>query len=275
MRVLLEYCFDHDSARKLYNSIGRSLRRWGASVDVVRTVSGVDVSAYDVLISHDFASDEVRGLPRLGCFGGRELTRPEGFNMLRELEVAIIPWALADDRAQVLELFDHWQAECLLVKRSGTCKGKGVSAFDRASVDRFEWDPIRDIFCPDVSARDGNVYRAELFNGRMILSFVSLGCPLRESFGGFAAEIPQSMNRRLHRFPTEVSESLQHLSRGLTKQGLGFSSVDMMRVANGTYLAIEINAGQVATWWSARYRRMHWRYARATRDLIVAIGARR
>jgi hypothetical protein len=54
MRILLEYCFDHRSSRKLYDHVAASLRRRGMETTVVQDADGMDVSSYDVLISHDF-----------------------------------------------------------------------------------------------------------------------------------------------------------------------------------------------------------------------------
>jgi hypothetical protein len=76
MKVLLEYCFDHPSARLIYGVVAGSLRLRGNEVELVRTVGRRDLSAYDVFISHDVVDEQARTRPRLGCWGGRALSRP-------------------------------------------------------------------------------------------------------------------------------------------------------------------------------------------------------
>jgi len=131
MRILLEYCFDHCSSRKLYGHVAASLRRRGMEATAVQFADGMDVSSYDVLISHDYV--DRRGIDESATrvYGGREMTRPEEMAVIAASGVPVMPWALAANEAEVLDLFGRWRAQRLLLKRSGTFKGDGVTVFDR------------------------------------------------------------------------------------------------------------------------------------------------
>src|SRR2546425_6223084 len=105
MRILLEYCFDHSSSRNLYGHVAASLRRRGMEADVVQSVDGMNVSSYDVLISHDFV-DRLRidgGTTRV--YGGREMTRPEGLAGIAAPRGPVMPWGFAAEGAEVVGPF--------------------------------------------------------------------------------------------------------------------------------------------------------------------------
>jgi len=269
MRVLLESCFDHPSARRLYGAVALGLRLRGVEVDVVRCRRDEALAGYDFLVSHDLVDERTRGLPRRGCWGGLALSRPEGLEFLAAHGIAVMPWTRALDRAQVLELFDRWGAERLFLKRSGTRKGKGVWMFDRGHIAQVEWDPTADVFCPELDRGDGTVYKAEMFNGRILLEWRCLRRAPAEEFGGFASASGWlSAPRERFRLPADLRDALRRLSAALTARGVGYTSIDLMRRPDGALVAIEVNTAQVATWWSARYPQTLWRYAAAVAALV-------
>jgi hypothetical protein len=169
----------------------------------------------------------------------------------------------------VLALFERWNAERLLLKRSGTRKGAGVTVFDRAGVDSLEWQPPLDVFCPELDPDTGTVYKPEMFNGRLVIAWQWRYPPLREGFSGHlrAGDRPRA-GRRLFRFPPDLDERIRGLSQALTEGGFGYCSLDLMRTQGGELVVIELNDAQVATWWTARFPRTKWRYAAAVGTLV-------
>jgi hypothetical protein len=145
MRILLEYCWDHPSSRNLYGYVAASLRRRGMEVAIVQDVTGMDVSSYDVLISHDYV--DRRGIDESATcvYGGREMTRPEEMAVIAASGVPVMPWTLATDEAEVLDLFGRWRAQRLLLKRSGTFKGDGVTV--SIGTTPAPWCGIRNAIC--------------------------------------------------------------------------------------------------------------------------------
>jgi hypothetical protein len=271
MRILLEYCFDHRSSRKLYGHVAASLRRRGMEVTIVQFADGMDVSSYDVLISHDYV--DRRGIDESATrvYGGREMTRPEEMAVIAASGVPVMPWALAADEAELLDLFRRWRAQRLLLKRSGTFKGDGVTVFDRRHAGALVWHPERDLFCPELNESDGDVYKMEIFNGRMILGWVSRSPPLGLGFDGLVVGVKGAYGRRwLIGYSRALRAAALNLSRALTDRGIGYASLDLMKDAAGDLVAIEINTAQVATWWTARFPWVRWRYASAILELVEA-----
>jgi hypothetical protein len=240
-------------------------------VTVVQCVDGIDVSSYDVLISHDFV--DRRGIDENATrvYGGRAMTRPEEMGVIAASGVPVMPWALADNAAEVLDLFEHWRAERLLLKRSGSFKGDGVAIFDRHHIDAFAWNLEHDLFCPELNEADGDVYKIEIFNGHIILGWVSRSPPLAAGFREFATGIKGAYGQRhLVAYSRALRTAALALSRTLTERGIGYASLDLMKRTTGELLAIEINTAQVATWWTAKFPWVRWRYASAVLELIQA-----
>lgn len=270
MRVLLEHCFDHWSSRWLYRSVALGLRRQGLEVDIRQKADGADLRSYDFFLSHDFVDRRDRELPRMiRCWGGRTVSRPDSLELMRAAGIPIMPWAQAADFDQARALFAHWGVERLLLKKSRTMKGRGVTLFDRAHLSHLEWNPEEDVFCPEIDSANGTLYKAEIFNGRILLGWIWHRPPLARDFDGMVAgNTGYSAARGLFRFPSETRERICRLSSALTERGFGYCSVDFMKTPRGELVAIEINTGQVASWWSARFLRVHWRYAGAVTALL-------
>jgi hypothetical protein len=271
MRVLLEYCFDHSSSYKLYGEVATSLRRRGIEATLLQFADGMDVSSYDLLVSHDYVDQRGIDEEATRVYGGRYMTRPEEMAAIAAAGVPVMPWALAANQAEVIDLFGRWRAERLLLKRSGTFKGEGVTVFDRRHAAGLSWDSHRDLFCPELNDTDGDVYKIEIFNGRTILGWVSRSPPLARSFDGFIVGVKGAFGRRrLIGYPRALRGAACNLSRALTDRGIGYVSLDLMKDTAGNLLAIELNTAQVATWWTARFPWMRWRYARAVVELVEA-----
>jgi hypothetical protein len=274
MRVLLEHCFDHWSSRALYRSVAFVLRRRGFEVDVRQEADGADLRAYDFFLGHGFLDEGDRELPRIRSWGGRLVSRPESLELVREAGIPIMPWALAAGREEAQALFEHWGVERLLLKRSRTMKGCGVTLFGRGHLPQMEWNPEDDVFCPEIDPDDGTIYKAEIFAGRILLGWTWQRPPLNRDFGDMVqGNMGDHSARGLFRFPASLDERIRALSATLTERGFGYCSLDLMKTPEGELVAIEINTGQVASWWSARFLRVHWRYAGAVAALLSRNGA--
>src|SRR5438105_1723574 len=114
VRVLLEHCFDHSSTLKIYGHVAASLRRRGIETALVQFADGMDVSSYDVLVSHDYVDGRGIDEGATRVYGGRRMTRPEEMAAIAATGVPVMPWALAADQAEVLDLFGRWGAQRLL-----------------------------------------------------------------------------------------------------------------------------------------------------------------
>lgn len=271
MRVLLEHCFNHWSSRWLYRNVAFGLRLRGFEVDVRQTAARGSLDAYDFFLSHDFVDDRDRQRPRVRCWGGRLLSRPQTLDLVRAAGIPVMAWARAADRAGAAELFEQWGVGRLLLKRSGTMKSRGVVLFDRTHLSQLEWNPDDDVFCPEIDPTDGTVYKAEIINGHIILTWSWNRPPLSRDFAGTPVGAGTTLHspRGLFELPADLADRVRHLSSTMTDHGVGHCSLDLMKTPGGELLAIELNTGQVASWWTARFPRFHWRYASAVAALLA------
>lgn len=272
MNVILENYLDHVSAHGLYDHLRAELVRHGHEI-TLRSSTYMSEDAlrdHDILISNRTVPSHVRRLLR--CYGGNGWTRPESLSFLRDQGVETMSWSLAADRQEVLDLFDQWDVERILLKRSGTLKMMGLVTFARAGVDRLEWDPGKDVFCKEVNPDDGDLFKMELFNGQRIISWMARQVPIRTIFDGtYMESIPVTKpDRILFDFPPELEATLKDAGRAATREGVGYTSVDLMRAPDGRLQAIEMNVELVATWWTAQFPFVKERYAAALLDLLAA-----
>ncbi len=272
MNVLLENYLDHVSAHTLYDHLRAELLRrgHGAQLGSSAYMSEAALREHDVLISNKTVPPPIRRLLR--SYGGNGWSRPETLVFLREQGVDTMTWSLAADRRAVLDLFDRWDVERILLKRSGTMKAMGLATFTRDGVDRLEWDPGKDVFCQEVNPDDGDLYKAELFNGKMIISWIARQAPLLAYFDGPYMEGVRGgePDRDLFEFPPGIEAVLKHASCAATRGGVGYAAIDMMRAPDGRLQAIEMNIELVATWWTAQFPFVKERYAAALLDLLSA-----
>lgn len=204
---------------------------------------------------------------------GRAVSRPQSMGWLASAGIPVMDWKLARTRFEVFRLFGHWGVDKLLLKPSFTGGGRGVRVFTRRAVWRLKWKIDRDVFCKEVNPDDGTVYKAELFNGHMIISWMSHAPPIQELFSkGIYGGLKGSYgDRELTEFPAPLRESLCLLSRQLTGHGIGYVSVDLMRRPDGQLVAIEMNTRDVACWWTSRFPDMRERYTAALEALTREI----
>lgn len=243
----------------------------------------LDVSGYDALVSHDVVPAAVRSALPGRVLGGRRWSRPEQLTWLAEGGFPVMEWTLVGSQAEGLALFDAWGVDRLIVKRSYVDGGAGWHLLTRNQSRYVTWDVSKDIVCREVNEDDGQVFKVDLFGGRIMIGYVLKKAPLRERLlanddtpDGYRRLAvyrddrvePDERHRGLVEFSEVERESLRRLSRELTQAGLGYVSVDLMRKADGTLVAIELNTARVATWWTERFGFTRQRFGEALVELV-------
>jgi len=79
-------------------------------------------------------------------------------------------WSLAKDHIELDHLFDVWQTDLILIKRSDTYGGTSVTLFTRDRAKEIQWDPSRDLFCPEVNPDDGDYQVKVLKDGWAVVT---------------------------------------------------------------------------------------------------------
>ncbi len=284
MKILLHSQVAAPSLLGRYRFAQQRLREAGIDSEI-RTGVEVDFvgANSDVIVSHNWIPDEVRQLPIVRCFGGKELTRPDHLTLLASLGFPTMEWTTVPDLAAALALFDSWNVERLILKRSFTGGGHGFHVLTRNQPSYTAWNFERDVICREVNPECGRVYKAELFGGKLMLGFVlkkeSLatrlftpdecpdGCRQLVTYRE-ANERPDERHREAWEFTEAETAALEALSVVLTQQGFGYVSVDLMRRADGQLVAIELNTGSVTSWWSETFPFVRERFTNALLNLV-------
>jgi len=260
-----------ETSADLYEDIAGRLRARGIEVKLIQGLDGPAsvFRDYDLVISNmDVSAAIAPGIP---VYAGRAMSRPTSLRLLEMFGVPTMEWALAPTRREVRALFDAWNTERVLLKPSFTFGGKGVRVFTRGAVWRLRWRRELDVFCREVNPDEGDVYKAELFNGHVLISWKSAAPPIRAQFrrgiyrglrGAYGA-------RGLWDLPAGLAAKLETFSRGLAAEGLGHVSVDLMRRPDDNLIAIELNPRGVATWWTRQFPDFRDRYTDALYELAA------
>lgn len=270
-RLVLVNGLRPETSVDLYEDLAQRLRARGVEV-LLR--HGLDhapelVRATDVLVSNIDLPARFRRGQRV--YAGRKMDRPTSLGLIEHAGLATMAWTLARTRRDVRRLFETWSVDRLILKPSFSHAGQGVRVFSRGAVWRLRWDRRLDVICREVNPDDGDVYKAELFNGELILSWVSHAPPIGTFFSrGIHAGLRGAYgDRAATELPVDLIERLRHLSRQLTARGLAYVSVDLMRCPDGNLVVIELNPRDVATWWTRQFPEMRARYADALHALVV------
>jgi len=239
-----------------------------------------------MLLSHFEVPASVRQQLPGKVFGGRRWSRAEQLLALTQVEFPTMEWTQVNSRAAALGLFDTWNVDKLIVKRSFTAGGTGFHVITPGQVRYGDWDFNNDIVCREVNPADGYTYKAELFNGRILISYVLKKRPLTERLAsgeldtdGFrrlavyrdTLEEPDVRHRELFEFPDADKVALRQLSRRMTDIGLGYVCVDLMQKPDGSFVAVELNLASVTTWWTHRAAFVRTRFADAVLALVQSL----
>lgn len=265
MNILLHCCFDHSSSDNLYSFIVESLRRRQIHARFVRSIEKTDLKEWDAIISHNVLEETIR--QQKPSWGGYELSRVESLNLLKTENVLTIDWATANSHLDILRLFDKWDSEFIILKRSFTCQGKGVSFLTRDKIETLKWNAKEDIFCREITdAPDARVVKIEAFNGHVTICFSYPRHHFRPYPG--IKDSPARLPRQRCDVSQQTLDTICQCSVALTKRGFGYCSFDLMANKEGRLVTMELNSHSVATWWSARFGETQRNYALAIEDLL-------
>jgi hypothetical protein len=180
-------------------------------------------------------------------------------------------WSLARDHRELDDLFERWKTDAVLLKPSDSCGGTSVSLFARHRATEIEWNPARDIFCPEVNPDDGDVYKLEMFGPTVLMGWKSRVPHSRSRMtDGLARGLVGIYGvRELFDWPDEILGAARKLGEFALDRGYGHISLDFMRNRRGGFEAIEVNLGNVALWWTAQFPSFRRRYARGVHRMLV------
>ncbi len=254
--------------------IATHLGRYGIEVERVRVRKQprLPYEEYAALIANGEFPFELRS--RLDCFGKtctNMPSRPETLEWLSAAGMSVMRWSLARDHLELEQLFDLWQTDLILIKRSDTWGGTSVALFSRERAAEIDWDPARDLFCPEVNPNDGDIYKLEMFGRNVLLGWMSRVPPARTLMdGGRLDGIFGAYGRReLFDWPESVLLPARKFGDFTRDQGFGHISIDLMRNPQGDFEVIEVNLGNVAVWWTTQFRSFRRHYARAIHQLLI------
>ena len=271
MKVLIESYFDHPSARVLDSFACEYLSTKSIAAENATSVRDDvgNLSSYSVLVSRGELPEHIRS--RVRSYGGKNLSRIQGLDYLRRADIGLMYGSTAGTLGDVERLFDVWQTDRLILKRSGSVKGRGISLLSGRDLAGLEWDPARDVFCAEVNSVDGTVGKLECFAGRLIFAWLWKFPPIREMCSdGVVNEEVLLASARIPdaNFPDDVVSKAIHCSELATADGLGYTSLDLMRSPSRAPPAPALQTPVVATWWTYQFPSVRQNYADALYRLV-------
>jgi hypothetical protein len=274
MRIILVNSQSRKTSEPLIAHIASHLGQFGIGVEQVwkRKSPRHPYQSYAALIANaDFPPDLRK---KLDCFGKTSSgmpSRPQTMAWMADAGLPMMRWSLAADHQALTCLFDTWETDAILLKRSDTSRGSGVSLFGREHAADFQWDPARDLFCPEVNPDDGDIYKIELFGRDLLLGWVSHVPSARSRMeGGKLTGIYGAFGRReLFEWNESILEPACRFGAFARDHGYGHISIDLMLNPQGDFEVIEVNLGNVAIWWTCGFRMFRQRYARAIHRMLV------
>lgn len=274
MRVLIYDGHARRDSEPLAALVCARLARFGINVDRIRHRSAPPGpwSDYTALIANaEYPAELSRQLP---CYGKRSKDmppRPETMRWIEESGLPAMRWGTATSLDDVRALFDRWNADFILLKRSGEWGGNSVSMFDREHARGLQWSPDDDLFCPEVNPDDGDVYKIELFGPELLLGWVSRAPSARSVLiGGKLDGIYGAYGRReLFYWDESILRAASQLGERAWQEGFAHISLDLMKNPDGQFETIEVNLGNAAIWWTCQFPEFRERYARGLHRLLV------
>lgn len=158
-----------------------------------------------------------------------------------------------------------------VVVLDGRARRDSVSLFTRDRVADVEWNPERDLFCPEVNRDDGDTYKLEMFGRTQLAGWVSRVPPARSRMSdGLARGLFGAYGvRELFDWPEPIVEAARRFGDLALDRGFGHLSLDFMRNSDDQFEGIEVNLGNIALWWATQFTPFRHRYARAIHQMLV------
>jgi hypothetical protein len=274
MRIILWDGHARRDSDPLIAQVTRDLGRYGIEVERIR--NGKEprrpLASYEALIAN--TEFPLRLREHLACYGKTDSGMPSRAETLDWLAAAGLPvmrWSRAQDQASLASLFERWDSDAILMKRSGTHGGGSVSLFTREHAGDLQWNAERDIFCPEVNRDDGDIYKIEMFGPDLLIGWMSqvpnarsrmVGGKLTGIFGAYG-------RRELFEWPEALLAPARRFGSFARNKGYAHISLDLMRNPQGQYEVIEVNLGNVAIWWTCGFPQFRRRYVQAVHRLLV------
>lgn len=202
-----------------------------------------------------------------------EFSRAGFLELANSLGVQVMDYSKAKTKEDVILLFDKWNEDRLLFKRSGKCNGEGCIIFGKDDIDKFKWNPEEDVFCPNINKNDGSIYKVEIFGGNIIYSWKSLKKSVFERYSGYSNGLNKYISRSTRSYwdpPTSLLEEIKGLCEYFSKDSL--VSFDFMLDEKGLYRLIEINNNYVAVSWSPKQSGWLNNCSNALNNILEKIG---
>jgi len=274
MRILLVPVSREAEAgyERVYSQAAEKLRANGHQVTIESgDLNDMPLEEFDLLLTNS-RMDDIAVSSRIKAIGTVERSRAADLELLEQHNIETMKWGFARNRLQVLSLFLKWRTTRLILKKSFTRAGRGVSAFRPWHIRRLDWDPGLDIFCAEVSSNDGNVYKAELIFGELLFSWVSVSPPIKKLSRLRMLKKIKGVYGERERvdLPADLLVKLKLLSETQTSRGIGQISVDFMKTRDGRLLSIEQNSVFPAMWWTSQFSDFRERYS----NLLVRFVAK-
>ena len=274
MRIIVLDAHARRDTEPLIAHIAARLGRFGIGIERVRVKKQprLPYEEYAALFATGEFPHDLRD--RLPCYGKSQTnmpSRPETLEWLRQAGLPTMRWSLAKDHHELGRLFDVWQTDAVLVKRSDTFGGSSVQLFTRQHVPEIQWNPRRDLFCPEVNPEDGDVYKLEMFGPTFLLGWMSHvpAARARMNAGKVDGLFGAYGRRDSFEWPESILEPARRFGDFARDLGYGHMSLDFMRNPRGELEAIEVNLGNVALWWTTQFPSFRRRYADAIHQLLV------
>lgn len=210
----------------------------------------------------------------LDCFGKTSSGMPSRPLTMEWIAAAGLPamrWSLAQDLEALNHLFDVWKTDAILLKRSDTYGGTSVTLFSPHHAADLQWDPARDLFCPEVSPDDGNIYKIEMFGPDLLLGWMSRVPSARQKMenGKLTGIFGAYGRRELFDWDEALLKPARQFGALALDRGYGHFSLDLMRNPRGNFEVIEVNLGNVAIWWTCGFHLFRQRYAQAIHKMLI------
>jgi hypothetical protein len=236
--------------------------------------SQMDFSDYSLVFTPTQISDEIRQrFPQTNFYAPRVMSRAEQLVMMQDAGYPVMNWALVKDTESLKALFKNWKTDKVILKKSFTGNGYGFFVLS-SNQPKFLNIEEGDIVCEEVNPSNGDVYKAEIFNGELIVGWVLRKKPFSQRLRSDTKHVQDkgyrdlepytksNMVRELFTFPPEEAAKIKALSLYLTQHKLGYIALDLMKSPDGSFKAIEFNVIP-ATWWTEQFNFVRTELAKA------------
>jgi len=241
----------------VYQRVRSMLTSRGLSVECPQNLTRKGVDALrgllrdgDTLICHQTEVSIHTESTRCFCEPSGIPERSQRLRFVEEHGLPVMDWADASKERDPAGLFEKWKTDKLLLKRGRSFQSSGLTVIERGRS--FPELEPGDVLCRLIT-HDPHTYKVDLFHDVVLGAYVKeTPSVLDPSFPEWIAgdirnqhDFPHQ-NRHFFEVPRDLEAGFRKLGRSLTSLGGGYSSVDMMRSADG-FRVIELNTSNVAT----------------------------